>query len=396
MRDEEEESQGEGGLVLVTNVVRWVVVVVVAGHGLIHLLGVAKGLGWADVPQLKGSIGVGGAVLWLFATVFVLVSALLIAIGAPSWWWMIAIFAAVVSQIAVVTSWSDARAGTLVNVLLVVVSAYGFLSLGPWSFHAQWQKQATEALVEVDAAAPLLTELDLHHLPAPLAAYIRLSGAVGQPRTTSVYADFHGRIRSDPETAWMPFTGKQVNTFGASPERLFIMDATRSGLPVTVLHSFADGSATMRAKVASLVTVVDASGPEMDRGETVTVFNDLVVLAPGAIVDAPITWMAMDDRHVRGVFTNADQKVSAELTFDDEGNLADFVSEDRLRASSDGKSFTPQTWSTPLSGHRDAQGRRLISSGEGRWRDPQGWFTYVELTFDDIRYNVHGTRGGTS
>lgn len=68
MRDEEEESQGEGGLVLVTNVVRWVVVVVVAGHGLIHLLGVAKGLGWADVPQLKGSIGVGGAVLWLFAT----------------------------------------------------------------------------------------------------------------------------------------------------------------------------------------------------------------------------------------------------------------------------------------------------------------------------------------
>ena len=43
----------------------------------------------------------------------------------------------------------------------------------------------------------------------------------------------------------------------------------------------------MRAKALSVATVVDASGPEMDRGETVTVFNDLVVLAPGAIVDAP-------------------------------------------------------------------------------------------------------------
>ena len=50
----------------------------------------------------------------------------------------------------------------------------------------------------------------------------------------------------------------------------------------------------MRVKVLSLVTVVDASGPEMDRGETVTVFNDLVVLAPGAILDAPVPWTAMD------------------------------------------------------------------------------------------------------
>ena len=44
----------------------------------------------------------------------------------------------------------------------------------------------------------------------------------------------------------------------------------------------------MRGKLLSLATVVDAAGPEMDRSETVTVFNDLVVLAPGAIVDAPV------------------------------------------------------------------------------------------------------------
>lgn len=367
---------------------RWAVVVVVAGHGLIHLLGVAKGLAWADVPQLKGSIGVGGAVLWLCASVLVLGSAILIALGTPTWWWVIALSAAVLSQIAVTTSWSDARVGTLVNVMLVVVSAYGFLSLGPTSFHAQWQTQATESLREVDTAPSLLMERDLHDLPVPLAAYIRLSGAVGQPRTTSFQVDFHGRIRSGRDSGWMPFTGTQVNTYGASPERLFLMDATRSGLPVTVFHSFTDATATMRAKVASLVTVVDASGPEMDRGETVTVFNDLVVLAPGAIVDAPIAWTAVDDRRVRGVFTHAGQKVSAALTFDEKGDLVDFVSEDRLRASADGKSFTPQPWSTPLSGHRVASGHRLVISGEGRWRDPQGWFTYVELAFDDISYNV--------
>ncbi len=217
----------------------------------------------------------------------------------------------------------------------------------------------------------MVTEADLADLPEPLAAYVRRSGAVGKPRVTSFYADFHGRIRSGPDQAWMSFTGKQVNTYGPRPQRVFIMDATRSGLPVTVLHSFADTTATMRAKVLSLFTVVDASGPEMDRGETVTVFNDLVVLAPGAIVDAPVRWTAVDARHVRGVFTDGDQTVSAELTFDAEHDLVDFVSEDRLRASTDGKSFDPQTWSTPLSGHRDADGRRVLASGEGRWHAPR-------------------------
>jgi hypothetical protein len=194
----------------------------------------------------------------------------------------------------------------------------------------------------------------------------------------------------------MPFTGKQVNTFGASPQRVFILDATRSGLPATVLHAYGDATATMRAKVLWLVPVVDAAGPEMDRGETVTVFNDLVVLAPGAIVGAPVRWTAVDAQHVRGVFTNASQRVSAELTFNEAGDLVDFVSDDRLRASAHGKSFTAQRWSTPLVGHRDdAHGQRVLASGEGRWlaTAPEGWFTYVELHFDDIVYNVHSADG---
>ena len=130
----------------------------------------------------------------------------------------------------------------------------------------------------------------------------------------------------------MPFTGQQVNTYGPRPQRIFLMDATRAGLPVTVLHVFADTTATMRVKLLSLFTVVNASGPEMDRGETVTVFNDLVVLAPGAIVDAPVRWTAIDAEHVRGVYTDGEQSVSAVLTFNTEHELVDFVSQDRSRA----------------------------------------------------------------
>jgi hypothetical protein len=126
----------------------------------------------------------------------------------------------------------------------------------------------------------------------------------------------------------------------------------------------------------------------MDRGEAVTVFNDLVVLAPGAIPDAAVRWTDLGRRRVRGVFTSGGQTVSAILTFDETDDLVDFVSQDRSRVSSDGKSFLRQTWSTPLRAFRQVEARRVLSSAAGRWRAPEGWFTYVDLEVDAITYNV--------
>ena len=316
-----------------------------------------------------GAIGVGAGVLWLLAAALVLTVAVFLGVGAPTWWWAPAIGAAVISQVAIATSWNDARAGTIVNLVLVLAAGYGFATEGPPASMPSTGNVSLRHLPPSTLPA-VLGEADLMDLPEPLAAYVRRSGAVGQPRVVSFHADFHGRIRSGPDAAWMPFTGQQVNTYGPRPQRIFLMDATRSGLPVTVLHDFADTTATMRVKLLSLFPVVDASGPEMDRGETVTVFNDLVVMAPGAIADAPATWEAIDSLHVRGEFTDGDQTVSAVLTFDAEHDLVDFVSDDRTRASADGKTFTPQRWSTPIAGHHDTRRTSRLHPRQGRLARP--------------------------
>ena len=377
-----------------TNIPRILVVVLLTGHALIHLLGVAKGFGWAAVSELSQPIGAAAGMLWLIATLLLLATAALLATSAPTWWWAVAGAAAVTSQAAIATSWGDARAGTVINVLLVVGAAYAFASVGPTSYHAQWRSQARKALVQVEPEHTRVTEADLAGLPSPLAAYVRRSGAVGQPRTASFHAELHGRIRSGPDAVWMPFTGEQVNTYGVQPSRAFIIDATRSGLPVTVLHLYDHTTATMRGRVLSVATVVDAAGPEMDRSETVTVFNDLVVLAPGAIIDAPVRWTALDADHVRGVFSTGDQSVAAVLTFNAQNDLVDFASQDRFRSSADGSSFCKQDWSTPVNAFRECGGFRLPTAGQGRWDAPapEGAFTYLEFHLDDIQYNVSGAR----
>jgi hypothetical protein len=236
----------------------------------------------------------------------------------------------------------------------------------------------------------VVTDADLAGLPNPVARYIRRSGAVGQPRPSSFFAEVHCRIRSGPAKPWMTFTGRQLNTYGETPQRLFYLDATMFGLPVTVFHVFDEDAAAMRGKVLSLIPILDAKGPEMDRSETVTLFNDMVVFAPAALVDAPVRWTEVSASRIRGTYTRAGEAVTADLIFDSSGDLVDFVSHDRSRASNDGTSFTLLPWNTPITDYGNLHGHRVATEGTAQWDAPapEGHFAYIEFSLDDLAYNV--------
>jgi hypothetical protein len=76
-------------------VVRWTVVAVVVKHGLLHLLGAAKGLGWAQVTIMKQPISAAMGATWLAAAALV-VAGVLLAIEAR-WWWGVGALTVVVS-----------------------------------------------------------------------------------------------------------------------------------------------------------------------------------------------------------------------------------------------------------------------------------------------------------
>jgi hypothetical protein len=363
---------------------------IVVIHGLIHLMGMVEGFGWADVSPLTESISGSMGVAWLVAASVVVAAGVMLLAGIRGWW-AAAAAAAVVSQVVIVTSWTDAKAGTVANVLLALAAVYGFRAHGPTSFRARFRRLSDEAVrTALSASGPsgaLVTDGDLEHLPLPVADYLRSVGAVGRPHVVGFRATISGRIRSGPDQAWMPWTGAQVDTFGCEPSRVFFMDATMKGIPADILHVYVGPTATMQVRVASLLTLVNARGPEMDQAETVTLLNDLCVLAPAALVDSPIEWTPIDDRNARATFTNAGHTVTAVLTFDDDHELVDFVSDDRLVSSPDGRTFTPQRWSTPITDYRSFDGRRVGAFGRGRWHPADApSFDYLEFHADHISY----------
>jgi len=361
--------------------------VLIAIHALIHFMGVVKAFGLPELPELTQPIGREMGFLWLVAGLTLLAAAVMVKTHPRTWWW-VAFLGVVLSEIVILTAWSDARFGTLANVIIGLFALYAFAAEGPLGLRSEYRERV-QARLPTEVEAPPVTEADLADLPEAVQRYLRVTGSVGKPVARNFRAVTRGRIRATPDDPWMEFTAEQHN-FLEEPSRLFLMDARKGGLPVDVLHVFRGDSASMRVRLLSLFQLVHNQGPEMDQAETVTLLNDLCLFAPSALVGSSIRWEAVEDNSARAWYTVGDRTISAVLHVNESGELVDFVSDDRLVASADGKSFTPMRWSTPVSDYRDFGERRLFSRGEGRWHPPEGEYVYLELELLEVEVNRPG------
>ena len=272
--------------------------------------------------------------------------------------------------------------------VLLAPAVVAALARAPWSFRSLYDREVAARLRLPSRPPSPVSEADLEHLPPAVRRYLFFVGAVGRPRVRNFRLRFRGALRNGPGSAWMSMVADQ-QTFVDPPARFFLVEASMFGVPFTAFHRYAGPDATFRVRVASLRTIVDARGPEMNRSETVTLLNDMCLLAPATLIDRRIVWEELGQREVRATWTNAASTVSAVLTFADSGALLDFVSEDRSRTA-DGRTFERLPWSTPVGEWRVFDGRKLPARAEAIWGHPDGAFAYGRFEVLEVEYNVEG------
>lgn len=232
--------------------------------------------------------------------------------------------------------------------------------------------------------ADTIQKEDLSHLPPLLQNYLENVGVIGQARVNNVKIEFKGRMRSNPGDQWMYFTSEQYNFFD-EPTRAFYIRAKKAGLPANGLHLYQDNLAYMKIKLAGLFKIIDADGPEMDRSETVTFLNDMCFFAPAVLVDMDIVWEELADNRLKATYSNGKHKVSAELVFTEEGQLINFISNDRYEIQ--GKEAHLRPWFTPVE-ETGRFGKFRLPSKAGAWyKRPDGDFCYGEFTTINVEYN---------
>jgi len=349
-------------------------------HGLIHLMGFARAFRLATIEQFTREITKPVGLLWLVSGLLFLVVTALFLMKRESWP-LVAIIAVVLSQILILFYWQDARFGTIANVIIAGVAISSFVAI---AFANTYRRDVRASSSAAQVETRIIREEDLDHLPAPVQKYLRYVGVVGKTRVQDFRIVFEGDMRGRDQD-WFPFTSEQFN-FIPSPTRLFFMKARVKGLPAAGYHRYKNGNASMRVKVLSLFPVVHIDDPALYPTETVTFFNDLCLFAPAGLIDRRITWEPIDHLTARATFTTRGTSISAELYFNDQGQLVNFVSEDRI-AIDEMKTFP---FSTPVKDYQKINGLNLPTYGEAVWHYPDGAFVYGKFRLQSVDYNQGG------
>lgn len=143
----------------------------------------------------------------------------------------------------------------------------------------------------------------------------------------------------------------------------------------------------MDIRLLSLVNVQYQDGKEMDIAETVTWFNDLCLFAPAGFIDKRIEWKSIDSLSSQATFTNNNITISAILYFNTDGELVNFVSDDRYQIVSETNRKAIR-FSTPVKNYVEFNGRKFPSYGEAIWNLPEGDLVYGQFNTKKVEYNV--------
>ena len=352
-------------------------------HGLIHFLGFSKAFGYGNITQLTKEISKPTGLVW-FATAMLFIICIALYLLKKDSWVYFALIAVVLSQILIINNWQDAKFGTIANVIILIVAIIGFFQI---QFKNEYKNEVKIGIEESKSIQKsILNESEIAYLPAPVQKYIRYTGFLNKPIVNNFRVDFVGKIRDHAKPVWMELTSEQYN-FIKTPTRLFYLDASMKGLPVGGFHSFKNGIAFMDVRLLSIFKVEYQSGAVMNTSETVTFFNDMCVMAPGALIDKRIEWLEVVGNKVKASFTNNGITISAWLYFNEKGELINFDSEDRSALGKNGETIKLK-WSTPMRDYKDINGYRLATYAETIYSYPEGDFTYATFELKDIGYNL--------
>ena len=233
------------------------------------------------------------------------------------------------------------------------------------------------------ASVKLMNQVDVEGLPVPVQRGLRRAGVIDREVPGAVKVVQEGQIRTGADGRWLRFTAEEDYTLDP-PGFVWNASLLLAGVRVgRATDSFANGRGRMRVKLIGLLTVVDASGDEMDQGSLMRWLNETMWF-PAVWATEAIAWEPVNDNAAIGTVAVGDLTASAEFLFDDDGRLVDFRA-DRFRSVGSGFEMTP--WSTPLVEHADFHGVELPSFGSAVWALDHHTFEYIRIRAVDVSYS---------
>jgi hypothetical protein len=267
--------------------------------------------------------------------------------------------------------------------LLAVAAVWAVIAAATRQFQQRIDGEARALLAAAGGSAAVVEARELEKLPPPVRRWLEASGTVGRPRATTVRLEQRGEMRTAPDKPWMPVTAEQYFSIDP-PGFVWSVNARMMGvLPIAGRDRYADGHGHMLIKLASLFTVADGVGPEIDQG-TVLRYLGEIIWFPSAALSDYIAWEAIDERSARATMRHAGVTASAVFAFDERGRFASLTA-DRYMSSEGGPRL--ERWVIPVTEWRTIRGIEMPVRGNAVWKLASGDFDYYRWEIVDVEVN---------
>lgn len=366
---------------------RYFFAVIVLIHGLIHLMGFINQWNLKKITQFTGNtlfpvsenLSKFFGILWLLAALFFIISAAGF-LANKDWWTVVGLIAIIISQFLIVVYWKDARAGTIVNIIILTVT---IISIAASAFDKKINQEIVQLYSNVKEDNSVITKERFNELPPVVKKWIEHSGIIGKKNINEIRLKQKAQMKSKPDGKWMDV--KAVQYFRTDePAFIYKMDVRVAPLiSMTGRDKYEYGTGNMLIKILDLYTVIDARSKEIDQGSIIRFLSETFWF-PSFALSKYVKWEQVDDSTAKATMSYKDETESILITFTPEGDVKKI--EAQRYGEFDGK-YSKELWSVVNTSYREFEGIRISNNSEVTWKLKSGDFTWLKIEITDLEYN---------
>jgi len=360
---------------------KYVFAILLGLHGLIHLMGFVSTFFSTTIEKQVLGISKPIGALWLVTFILFIISIAQF-LGSKKWFY-VAFIAVLVSQILIIIAWKDAKFGTIANIIIILISMSAY---GSHQFNEMVQKESTELFQNIETNhTSIITKNDIEHLPKIVQKWMIHSGVIGHQNIGLVRLKQIGKMRTKPNSKWMPFTAMQYfNVENPS----FVWSTNVDAMPIIPMvgrDKLVNGESAMLIKIAGLIPVVNESDNEkIDQGAMLRYLAELCWFPQAAIKDY-LQWETIDDNSAKATLTINSKSVSGLFKFNINGTVLSFEA-NRYYGGKDNDQL--EKWVIVNSEHRPFNGIIIPNKSKVTWKLKEKDFHWLNIEIVTIEYNV--------
>jgi hypothetical protein len=265
----------------------------------------------------------------------------------------------------------------ILGVLLCIIGIVAIFFNIPYSkTKTEFIKTVNSLLEKTTNKNEIFSEEDIAGLPMPVKNYFRYCGYIGAPKMSNmkiIYQDVNFLFGKNKPKIKIDYT--QYN-FVNEPIRIAYIDSSMYSIPFEGLDSYVAGNGSMKGVIAKLFILFNQTGETMDKASLVTCLSECLII-PNAALQDYIIWEEIDDLHAKAIISYCGITASGVFTFNQNGEMLAFTTDDREATSTDGTSEKVK-WSAVCSEYVETNGIKKPTVFQAIWHYDDGDLVYFD------------------